>query len=322
MNKKEIANFFWHGEFSVVEDACVKSFVKQGFDVHMWSYTGIQVDGAKSCDASQILPKNDIFKYQHAYEGMISESSKLAAFSDVFRYKVMSFNFGWWFDTDCYCLKNQLEFKKLKKNKSLVAGLENLKTSILANGAMWADNIFLDFINKKTKEISEQKNYILSFWGELGPTLITKTALNLKLQNQFLPIDNFYAIQMVQDDLFIDPSKKKYAKSLIKNSYLTHIWTKQWKNKNIDRNNLPKDSLIENLVQFNYNNESEQENKIVLDSLNYHKKLNDISNLYLNIFKRPADLEGLTHYMSSGLSINEIENIFLQSDEYKKCIVR
>jgi hypothetical protein len=317
MNKKEIANFFWHGKFSAVEESCVKSFVKHGFDVHMWSYTGIQVDGAKSCDASQILPKEDIFKYQHAYNGIISESGNLAAFSDVFRYKVIGFNSGWWFDTDCYCLKNQLEFKKLKKNKSLVAGLESVKTSVAANGAMWADDTFLDVINKKTQEISEQKNYILSFWGELGPTLITKTALDLKLQNQFLPINNFYAIQMEQDDLFIDSNKKEYAKSLIKDSYLTHIWTKQWKNKNIDRNNLPKDSLIQDLVKFDYNNEFEQEHHVVLDSLSHHTKLNDISNLYLNIFKRPADLEGLTHYMSSGLSINEIKNIFLQSDEYK-----
>jgi FkbM family methyltransferase len=46
-------------------------------------------------------------------------------------------------------------------------------------------------------------------------------------------------------------------------------------------------------------------------------RIKSINELYKKILKREADSSGLHHYQSSRYSIDEIENILLQSDEYK-----
>ena len=63
-NTKEIANMFWHGELSKLETMCIKSFVKNGFDVKLWSYNNLKVDGAESCDARLILSEEHLTKYK------------------------------------------------------------------------------------------------------------------------------------------------------------------------------------------------------------------------------------------------------------------
>jgi mannosyltransferase OCH1-like enzyme len=60
IHKKEIANLFWHGELTMLEITCIKSFVQQGFHTKLWSYNNLSVDGAESCDASLVLPKEKL----------------------------------------------------------------------------------------------------------------------------------------------------------------------------------------------------------------------------------------------------------------------
>ncbi len=51
-------------------------------------------------DARQILPASKVFRNQRG-EG----KGSLAAFSDLFRYKLLMDRGGWWVDTDIFCLK-------------------------------------------------------------------------------------------------------------------------------------------------------------------------------------------------------------------------
>jgi SAM-dependent methyltransferase len=59
-----------------------------------------------------------------------------------------------------------------------------------------------------------------------------------------------------------------------------------------------------------------------LNALSINEKLNsrvkNIKQLYLTILRREADNDGLRHYVDSNISIEEIRNIFLASDEYKQ----
>ena len=312
---KEIANFFWHGELTVFEKSCIQSFVKNGFDVHLWSYNNLQIDGAKSRDASEILSKDLLYKYVHHFNERTSEHSSLAAFSDAFRYKVLQHNSGWWFDTDCYCLKDQLEFYKLRQNKNVVLGFEDHSTVSANNAVIWGSELVLNELNTRVETISKSKKYVLSFWGELGPTLVTQTCLDLSLQNQFLSVDNFFAITLDDKDMFVDADKKQIGKSLIADSYLTHIWTSSWIHENIDKTNPPENCLLKELIDFSYvNNYIVNKNS----SINHYNRAISISQLYQSLLKRSPDRVGWESYLNSELSMDQIKNDIINSPEYKR----
>ena len=77
------ANFFWHNnkQFTYYEYACVSSFVKNNFDVNVYSYENIKLPkNAKLKDASKIISKKNIYKYNHQ-----GKKGCLAAFADKFR---------------------------------------------------------------------------------------------------------------------------------------------------------------------------------------------------------------------------------------------
>ena len=106
--KKIIAHFFWHGNLSLYEYSCIGSFVKNDFDVIVWSYDKLLLPpGAKNKDANDVLSKELLFKFEMPKGNLGS----IAAFSDLFRLEVIKKFGGWWFDTDCICIKDQKFFQ-------------------------------------------------------------------------------------------------------------------------------------------------------------------------------------------------------------------
>lgn len=122
-DNREIAHFFWCGDLNDMVINCIKSYVKNNFDVKLWSYEKHFIDGAESLDASLIIPKEKIifnknfilsFNYKnHSITGV-------EAFSDIFRLLLLSKYDGWWFDSDSFCLKDQSDFKKIKKDNTAI----------------------------------------------------------------------------------------------------------------------------------------------------------------------------------------------------------
>lgn len=318
---KEIANLFWHGKLTKFEQVCIQSFVKQGFRTKIWSYDNIKVDGAESCDARLVLPEENLFKYKQQFLdpefGKGKDYPSLAAFSDAFRWNVVNKFGGWWFDTDVYCLKPAEEFFKLRENKPLVAGLQNDGCPSVNSAIFYADEkTSLKLINY-FDELCLKYNYSFSEWGVIGPTLITNMIQNEDLINYVVDTEYFYSIEGHQFRCFIDPALKEYAKSLIVDAYVTHIWNSQLTLHNVDKNNPTEQSLLKDFYDDNYTNSSIKNT----DSISKYKKslerYVEISKLYKKIFKRPGDIFGVGNYINSQLPYKEIENIFLQSDEYK-----
>jgi hypothetical protein len=323
---KEIAHLFWHGELTNLEKICIQSFVKQGFDTKIWSYTNIQVDGAESCDARLILPEEHLTKYKQQHFKITDDSKEfytsMAAFSDVFRWHLINKFGGWWFDTDCYCLKSSEEFKKLRENKPFVAGLQNSSNLSVNTAAIYADyDISLKFCNQ-IKAVCECYNYNLPQWGDIGPNLLTKFVQEQNLIDNVVSIEKIYSIETHQFNFFTDAKLKQKAKSLIVNSYISHIWHSQLSAHNVDKNNPPDGSLLKEFYDGSYTN-TELENSVVISNYKnlfertLFEKYVSISELYKKILKRKPDSEGLKHYLNSNKSIEEIKNIFLNSEEYK-----
>ena len=66
-SKKITANFFWYGnELSIYENACLRSFLKNDFNVVVYSFQKIKLPKKiKFKDANKILKKSEIKKFIH-----------------------------------------------------------------------------------------------------------------------------------------------------------------------------------------------------------------------------------------------------------------
>ena len=87
------ANFFWQGpSLSIQEFVCISSFVKQNFEVDVYTYNAKLAlpEGARRKDAAEILPESELTKYTH--DGM---PGSVVAFSDAFRYNLLKKRGGW-----------------------------------------------------------------------------------------------------------------------------------------------------------------------------------------------------------------------------------
>lgn len=306
---KEIANFFWIGELSQFEIACINSFVKSGFNVKLWSYNNLTLPNVKSCDAELVLPYKNISLYKQKHHNGKEESS--TAFSDAFRFNLIYKFEGWWFDTDCYCLKSAEDFYKLRKNKKFVSCLESLVHPFVGSAAFYSDKKHSKFLIEELEQLCLQYNYEFPIWGMIGPRLITNFIHKHKLYDEILDQSKFFSIGFEDYKLFLETKSVDLAKSLISNSYVTHIW-----HSTINSNLIEKDSLLDQFLFGNYENTYE-ENIYNVKQSNFHNRFVEISKLYHTILNRSPDLDGLHNYISSNLSISQIEHILLNSQEYK-----
>lgn len=238
---KQVAHFFWQGELSLYEHKCIESFVKNNFDVMVWSYHELTLpSGATLCNANDILPKTELntFKvWNHTLNTFVDAGSINSGFSDLFRYNLLLKHGGWWFDTDVVCLKDQSEFALLTDNRHIVVGKQ---TPTSTNGAV------LNFPDKETNQLALDKCLDLcqnarSFaWGDVGPHLITDFVREQNVEDEVYDIFTFYPIHWEETELFFNPMLKQRATELCKDSYAVHLWN--WiltSRLNIDKNTMP-----------------------------------------------------------------------------------
>jgi len=94
----------WIGnKLSVNEQLCIKSFLKNGHEFHLYTYEEV----ADIPDGTIIMNANDIMALSNKYEikSGFGANSK-APFSDLFRLNLLYKKGGWWVDMDVICLKN------------------------------------------------------------------------------------------------------------------------------------------------------------------------------------------------------------------------
>lgn len=250
MDTKKIANFFWHGSLTKLEKSCINSFVVQGFDVTLWSYQNHTLPNVTTKDANLILPETDIKKYTYSNElKILQKSSGISAFANIFRYKLLSEHDGWWFDTDCFCLKNVEDFIKLSKN--FIVGIE--ENDIPNNAIIYSEkSIASNLLNFALNKIKDT-NYISYTWGLTGPQCIK----DFTKENRIEPLSQqyFYPIRPKDCKIIINSKHFNQAKEIIKDSYVLHVWDVFLVKKGVDKNNPPSGSLLEDLIK-KYNNEN------------------------------------------------------------------
>jgi hypothetical protein len=231
----ETANFFWHGNpLSLYEKLCISSFVKHGFEVNVWSFMDLDVpEGAVLKDASEILPKDWLFKYKQG-----GKQGCIAAFSDVFRLVLIYKHPGtWWFDTDSICLKDASEYAKLKEGRVIVAGWEDKNHHSIGIGALTITDQTTAFgLVCEQKKRSDELTDIP--WAELGPRLVTRYFEKHNMSDQFFETDVFYPIDFYKWNLIYDVSLTESLLDKCKDAYMHHLWNEALKHY-IDKNTTP-----------------------------------------------------------------------------------
>ena len=103
-------NGLWIGNhLSLLELLTLQSFTDHGMTFRLWVYDELDndlsgIEGLELCDATRIIPREDVFQYRNANTFGHGKGS-YAGFSDIFRYKLLFEYGGWWVDMDICCLQ-------------------------------------------------------------------------------------------------------------------------------------------------------------------------------------------------------------------------
>lgn len=170
----------WVGpRLSTMEQLSIKSFLANGHDFHLYAYgicEGVPA-GTVIKDASELVPESEVHKY-----------NSLAAFSDMFRYKMLHDVGGWWVDLDTICLRpwdlqQEYVFTAGRASKDLVdVSSGHLKAPAGSEVMRWL------------YEQACARAHSKMAWGTIGPALVTEAVRRFGLDSYVRPVHEFCTI--------------------------------------------------------------------------------------------------------------------------------
>ena len=220
----DIIQSLWVGErLSTMERLCLSSFVKNGHEVHLYTYSDVEgiPEGVQVKDGSEILPEDMIFMYK--------EHKSYSAFSNYFRYKLLLDKGGYWVDTDMVCLK-KFDFPTpfvFSSEEVLPLGQNN--THINA-GVIKTPKGSLPPKHAFDTCMAKEKDKLV--WGEIGPRLVKSTVEKFNLLNFVKGYEVFCPIPGCQWMIMIDP---RYEFTFPETTYGVHLWNEMWRREGADK---------------------------------------------------------------------------------------
>lgn len=235
---------FWQGTLSLYEQVCMLSFVKQGFQVELYSYQELDVpEGVLLKDAQSILDQSLLTKYTQG-----GKKASPTAFANLFRYKLLSLQGGFWADADIICLRPVSDFVDLQaqaRGKILFVreDLEKVNNAIIISEQGHP-------LLQKMFETAHDHDPIVKVWGSLGPILVTDFAERFPEQIEVLPIPTFYPIHYKDFFQVMLPNQYQTCQEKTRQSYGLHLWNAMIKRCYIPQNVLPpKGSFLHHLFK-------------------------------------------------------------------------
>jgi hypothetical protein len=215
--QQQAFNSFWHGgQLSPLEWACLSSFVERGHSIRLFCYEPLAVPpGVIVEDASGIIARDQIFLAEGGF----------AAFSDLFRYKLILKYGEWWVDTDVYCLNEEIPhccYAWAREDADTING------AILKFPAK--DPMLLDISDAAT-EISKRS----TAWCTLGPSVLTRYLDGVQVSGHVGTTEAFYPIHWLECFLFWLPDHNDVVLKKSKRSYFVHLWTSVFSEFGMDR---------------------------------------------------------------------------------------
>jgi Glycosyltransferase sugar-binding region containing DXD motif len=217
----DVIQGLWIGtRLSTMQRLSINSFIANGHKYHLYAYTDLEdvPPAAIIKDASTILPASMVFQnHRHA---------TYAAFSDLFRYKLLLTHGGWWADLDCVCLR-YFDF-----DTDYVFSSEHV-----LNGSAVYEEVNSGVIKApKGAEIleyawatSRAKDPAKASWDELGPHIVRDAVSKFSLSQYVKPAATFCPLPPWQCKNIVDPGCPLVFG---KETYTVHLWNELWRRSN------------------------------------------------------------------------------------------
>ena len=151
-----------------------------------------------------------------------SSKPSYAHFADLFRYKLLSQEDGWWFDTDTLVLADCEQFSELLPPNGLSLAYED--ESVVGNSVIGSSsNSSMENIYRAALEYFPR----ISRWGVSGPQLITKLCRDGTLDSvRLLSSSAFFPVHYEDADHFFRESEFESVSMSCKVSLCVSLWNK------------------------------------------------------------------------------------------------
>ena len=231
-------NSLWIGALGPIERPCLRSAVRHGHPVTLYSYRelGGVPEGVELKDAAEILPESAIIRHR---------SGSVALFANWFRYELQRRSLGIWLDTDQYLLapipaaKDHL-FGWQQPGFVGTAVLHLPASSLILPELMalfdrpsvppwlpWRSRIAAELRRAATGQVS----LAALPWGSAGPNAVTALARKHGLLDQAVSRETFYPVHYRDAGWLRDPRIALEA-MIAPDSIGIHLWNekiKGWK---------------------------------------------------------------------------------------------
>ncbi len=227
MGGGDVIQGLWIGpRLSTMERLSIQSFLTNGHAYHLYVYdpVGGVPKGAVLKAAAEILPREAIFKYRDYYS--------YAGFSNIFSYKLLLQQGGYWADCDMVCLRPLdstppylFPTQRSREGPPLV---NHCLLKVPAGSEMM----------RRAYNIAATKDITTLEWGQTGPALITRLVQELDLQRYVAPPSVFCPIDFWRWSDVIGARLWKRLRARLRISRSTcaiHLWNEMWRRYNVDK---------------------------------------------------------------------------------------
>jgi hypothetical protein len=234
--KHKFQSFWSGGALTPYEKFCLKSFIDCGHAFDLYTFdVGIDVpSGVRICDASELLGREELFVYEDGF-GKGSPS----AFSNLFRYKLLTEKGGWWVDTDVVCLCRDIpafdEFFAHQEAHSIAAGIL----------------FFAPRHPLMARCLEEAKRLGRSVrWGETGPFLLTRVVKEFGCEHRARASSICYPVHYSLALDVMRPSKTGDLRERTASALFVHLWNAMFEHGGVQKTNLPpKGSILRQWIE-------------------------------------------------------------------------
>jgi hypothetical protein len=217
----DVVNGLWIGEsLGPIQRLSITSFLHHGHGYNLYTYQTVKnvPAGVTLKDGNEVLPASAIFYGK----GGVS-AGNVAGFSDLFRYKLLLENGGWWVDTDLICLK-EFDFPEpmiLASEETKEGGMQ------VVGGTLKAPTGHP--VIQRCYEIAAARDPRTINWGDIGPRLLAQVVADFGMGGFVQNPEVFCPIPWWKWHLVLERDSSLCRPFIGAETYGIHLWNEFWR---------------------------------------------------------------------------------------------
>jgi hypothetical protein len=207
---------FWHGPLNPFAYACLASFSEVGATLRLYSYdprldvpSGVHLE-----DARLVCPDESLVRRY-----IVNGKPSIAAFSDMFRYRMIQKTGCCWVDADIICLTDP----SFAAEAYVFCRQADAVSTLLVNNAVLrlppSEPALADLLATAESAVDADQK-----WGGLGPFLLTPVLTNHGLYDRALDPHVCYPIEPEQFWKLFLPSYRDRVAEKVRGASMLHLW--------------------------------------------------------------------------------------------------